>query len=140
MLWDPVLGGAAAEINDQYASRSGFPMDSSGWAVYAGIKLLLDSVSVTKSSDPTRLANYLANPKTTFDLFKGVPLSFRPWDHQLRQPLYMGQANLKAEVGLKLSQQMSQAQVLGQIPISGGNTTALLDRIGDPKSAGACTR
>ncbi len=141
VLWDPVLVGAAKDLNDQYGSRSGVPMDSSAWTVYAGIKLLLDSVATLKSSDSKKLAAYLADPKTSFDLFKGVPLSFRSWDHQLRQPLYMVQANRKAEIGVKLSQQIPLARLIAQLPEKGtGNLVSLLDRMGDPKGAGSCTR
>lgn len=140
VLWEPTLEGEAKNLNDQFGSRSGIPMDSSAWAAYAGIKLLLESVYATQSSDPSKLAAYITDPKTTFDLFKGIPLSFRPWDHQLRQPLYMVQANLKAEMGVRLSQQFPLARLISQIPApASGSPASFLDRIGDPKGPTPCT-
>ncbi|MDI3281312.1 MAG: ABC transporter substrate-binding protein, partial [Bacillota bacterium] len=140
VLWEPTLGGAAKEINDQFGSRSGAPMDSSAWAVYASVKLLLDSTYATETTDGSRLAAYLADSKTTFDLFKGVPVSFRPWDHQLRQPLYMVQINPEGEPGVKLSQQLGLARLVGQVPAPNGeDPTSLLDRLGDPRGTTSCS-
>ena len=37
------------------------------------------------------IAPYLVEPAFTLPAYKGVPLSFRPWDHQLRQAIIVVQ-------------------------------------------------
>jgi ABC-type branched-subunit amino acid transport system substrate-binding protein len=140
-LWEATLtNGGAGEINDQFSSRTGSPMDPSTWATYAAVKLLLESVLATGSTEAPRLIAYLEDPKTSFDLYKGVPLSFRPWDHQLRQPLFITQLNPKAEIGTRLSQQLALAQLVGQVPDipPGVDPIPLLDRLGDSAQGSSC--
>jgi ABC-type branched-subunit amino acid transport system substrate-binding protein/ABC-type amino acid transport substrate-binding protein len=142
-LWEATLSdGSAGEINDQFGSRSGSPMDPSAWAAYAAVKIVLESALATGSTDPARLLAYLEDPKTRFDLYKGVPLSFRPWDHQLRQPLYLVRVNPKAEIGTRLSQQLALAELVAQVPNlpQGSDPIPLLDRLGDPAQGSPCRR
>ena len=44
-----------------------------------------------KTADPAVLAAYLADPAFSLPAYKGVSLSYRPWDHQLRQPIIVVQ-------------------------------------------------
>lgn len=142
-LWESTLGeGAARDFNDQFGSRTGNPADPSAWAAYAALKILLESVLSTGSTDATRLVAYLEDPKTSFDLHKGVPLSFRPWDHQLRQPLYIVRLNPEAEIGTRLSQQLALVQLVDRVPEipPGADPVPLLDRLGDSGQNSSCQR
>lgn len=142
-LWEATLAnGGAREFNDQLSSRTGNPTDPSAWATYAAVKLLLESVLSTGSTEASRLIAHLEDPKTSFDLYKGVPLSFRSWDHQLRQPLFVVQLNPKAEIGTRLSHQLALAQLVGQVPEipPGADPVPLLDRLGDASQGSSCRR
>jgi ABC-type branched-subunit amino acid transport system substrate-binding protein len=133
-LWEANLWeGHAGELNDQFGSRTGVPMDPTAWATFAAVKVVVDSVLATGSADPERIAEYMASSGSRFDLYKGVPLSFRPWDHQLRQPLYLVQVNPEAEVGTRLYQQQALVRLLAQVPAipEGVDPVVFLDRYGD---------
>jgi hypothetical protein len=64
---------------------------------------------------------------TQFDGHKGAPLSFRSWDHQLRQPLYA----------------VARDSVIAELPDVGRNSdqsiTTQLDKYGDSESASKCS-
>ncbi|WP_170159545.1 ABC transporter substrate-binding protein [Calidithermus terrae] len=142
-LWEATLEeNGAGEINDQLSSRTGTPMDPSAWAAYAAVKILLESILATGSAEASRLIAHLENPATSFNLYKGVPLSFRPWNHQLRQPLFVVQLNPGAVLGTRLSQQLALVRVAGQVPDipPGADPKPLLDRLGNPAEGSPCRR
>ncbi|WP_169335137.1 ABC transporter substrate-binding protein [Thermus oshimai] len=136
-LWEGSLGTL---LNERFSSRWGRPMDPSAWAAYAAVKIVLESVLATGSPEPARLVAYLEDPRTRFDLHKGTPLSFRPWDHQLRQPLYLVRLNPEAEIGIRLSQQLALAQLVAQVPEipSGADPLPILDQLGDSAQRPSC--
>lgn len=133
-LWEATLDtGGARELNGRFASRWGQPMDPAAWAAYAAVKILFESVLATGGTEASRLVAHLEDPKTVFELHKGVPLSFRPWDHQLRQPLYIVQLNPGVEPGPRLTQQMALVRLTNQLPHTppGTDPVAWLDQLGD---------
>ena len=46
-----------------------------------------ETVTQTKDADPGAVKRFMTGADFSLPAYKGVPLSFRPWDHQLRQPL-----------------------------------------------------
>ncbi|WP_245969630.1 quinoprotein dehydrogenase-associated putative ABC transporter substrate-binding protein [Calidithermus roseus] len=140
-LWETSLqSGGAGELNARFTSRWGEPMDPPAWAAYASVKVLLEAASSNKGTGSAELVAYLEDPKTSFDLYKGVPLSFRPWDHQLRQPLYLVKPDPEAPRGIDLSHKVGLAQLVGQVPEipPGADPVPLLDRLGDPAQGSSC--
>lgn len=133
MLWEAgLVEGDAGSINEAYRSRTGELMEASAWAAYAAILLTFEAASAGAAADTGSLIEFLTNTNMTFDLGKGVGLSFRHWDHQLRQPLYMVQVNPDAPWGRRASSRLEIAEVLGVIPdaqSSEGPDTGL-DRLG----------
>lgn len=132
-LWEGTANSGRA-LNDEFASRTGVPMDPSAWAVYAAVKVVVDSALATGSTDPTRIARYVADPHTRFDLYKGAPLAFRPGDHQLLQPLYLVQVNPQAELGVRLSQLQGLVRLVGEVPevSPGADPLPLLEQLAGP--------
>ncbi|HEX7021588.1 MAG TPA: hypothetical protein VF171_01945 [Trueperaceae bacterium] len=47
-----------------------------------------------------------------FDVDRGPGSSFRPWDHQLRRPLYIDQIDPQAEYGLSLTRLVAIAELV----------------------------
>ncbi|MFL5380917.1 MAG: ABC transporter substrate-binding protein [Longimicrobiaceae bacterium] len=96
-----VAGGAAAawdsrlerfgadQLNQRFRARFGEEMDSQGWVGWFAVKVLWESTLRARSTLPVMLRQYLQGDAAQFDGHKGRPLSFRRWDHQLRQPLYV---------------------------------------------------
>ena len=93
VAWHPALERFGAEqLNARWRARFGGAMDGmddAAWAAWFAVKVAWEGSSRARSAEPARLASWLERADTRFDGHKGRPLSFRPWDHQLRQPLYV---------------------------------------------------
>jgi ABC transporter substrate binding protein (PQQ-dependent alcohol dehydrogenase system) len=123
--WDPALFRFGADtLNDRFRKRFEMPMTAPAWGSWFAVKVLWEASLRMKSADPRLLAEFLDRDTTQFDGHKGRPLSFRPWDHQLRQFLY-------ARVGGKLV----------DVPQSATPETTsreFLDELGTKASATSC--
>jgi ABC transporter substrate binding protein (PQQ-dependent alcohol dehydrogenase system) len=88
--WDTSLTRFGADtLNQRFLTRFHEPMTSAAWASWFAVKVIWESALRQKSADAQQIADYLVRETTQFDGHKGTPLSFRSWDHQLRQPLYV---------------------------------------------------
>lgn len=74
------------ELNSRFRKGLGRPGESRMWAHWCAVKVLWEAVLKRGSTSPAALIPFLEGD-VTFDGHKGMGLSFRPWDHQLRQPL-----------------------------------------------------
>ncbi len=89
VLWDATLEKyGAAQLNDRFRAASRHSMDGRAWCGWFAVKVVLESVLRAKIQTGMQLGTHLRDDRTQFDGHKGAPLSFRTWDHQLRQPLY----------------------------------------------------
>jgi hypothetical protein len=88
------------------------------------VKALWESALRQKSGDAKQIGDYLVRDTTQFDGHKGAPLSFRSWDHQLRQPIYVVSAGNRPT----------------QIPELTGDDSVrdALDRLGRSTRAASC--
>lgn len=141
-LWETTLSDHGADdLNRSFIARSGAPMDSAGWASYAAVKIVHDAVVATGSREVGALIDYLESPGATFDVGKGPAISFRPWDHQLRQPLYLVEVDADAEWGRQVSSRIALASLRAELPeptSPADDAVALLDGLGDGASETAC--
>jgi ABC transporter substrate binding protein (PQQ-dependent alcohol dehydrogenase system) len=80
----------APQLARRFARAAGRPMTGHDWAAYIATKAVLQA-ALAQSAAPTaaKLGAWLNQPDFALDGFKGVRLSFRAWDHQLRQPLLL---------------------------------------------------
>ncbi len=136
-LWEPTLDTSGAiEFNLAYSNRwDGETMDGPAWAAFHAIKVLYDAASFGGSADPAAVIDYLASQNSVFDLHKLIGASFRPWDHQLREPLYLVSldptVDSNAEMGL----------LVGELPalyLPGTDPVERLDQIGDLANQSTC--
>lgn len=79
---------SARELNKRFTRRFGVPAEAYAWANWAAVKLVVEGVFRTGSLAPADLVQYL-EAAPAFDGHKGKTLTFREWNHQLRQPLYV---------------------------------------------------
>ncbi|WP_375454378.1 ABC transporter substrate-binding protein [uncultured Methylobacterium sp.] len=90
--WSPVLETwGAAQAQNRFRRLSGRLMRPLDYQVWAAVRVVGDAATARKSTDPAILIAYLTDPAFGLPAYKGVSLSFRPWDHQLRQPLIVVQ-------------------------------------------------
>jgi len=73
------------------------PPDNQAWGDYVGVKILLQAMAETKSTEGAKWVAYFEKG-ATFDILKGRKGSFRDWDHQLLQEMYVVKVKDKKDV------------------------------------------
>ena len=86
---------AAQAFTKRFADKNGFPPDNQAWGDYVGVKIMAQTIAETKSTDPAKFIEYLEKG-ATFDILKARQGSFRNWDHQLLQEMYVVKVKDKA--------------------------------------------
>lgn len=140
-LWETTLRDhGAEELNERFISRSGEPLDPSGWAAYAAVRIIHQAANAADGTETGQLIGYLEEPGNEFDLHKGPGVSFHPHNHQLRQPLYMIELDPEAPWGREVSSRMALAGLVGQVPREDGNAyLERLDRLGESGEFDTCS-
>ncbi|MGH8809324.1 MAG: ABC transporter substrate-binding protein [Noviherbaspirillum sp.] len=102
MLPRPVVGSAglvaeawhaswerhgAPQLNRRFKKTENRLMAGSDWAAWIATKAIIDVALQTP--DVSRQRRALRDPGLALDGFKGARLSFRAWDQQLRQPVFL---------------------------------------------------
>ena len=88
--WEPTLDAyGARELNARYQDRFGEPMESPAWAAFQAAKMVFEASALGGATEPEPLAEFFRSQESVFDLWKGIGVTFRPWNQQLRQPLYL---------------------------------------------------
>ena len=83
----------APQLNNRFTKVARRPMTGYDWSAWMGVKAIVETVLRTKSVEPRPVAAYLVGDQVTLDGFKGARQAFRPWDRQLRQPLFLTTGN-----------------------------------------------
>lgn len=105
----PVLGGAgldatawhwtferfgAPQLNSRFVrANNGRHMSGADWAAWVAIKAIVQARVRGKSPEFGAMSAYLRGTGIRIDGFKGVALSIRPWNNQLRQPILLSTHN-----------------------------------------------
>jgi ABC transporter substrate binding protein (PQQ-dependent alcohol dehydrogenase system) len=79
----------APQLNQRFDRLAGRRMTDADWAGWAAVRGIVEAVVRAKTTDVERLRKFLVDDGFTFDMYKGVPGNFRPWDRQLRQPILL---------------------------------------------------
>ena len=69
-------------------SSGGRRMDGDDWAAWIAVKMIVQSVLRTRSTDFKKQRDFILGDNG-FDGDKGLPVSVRPWDHQVRQAVLL---------------------------------------------------
>ena len=77
----------APQLSRRFAKAAQRPMASADWAAWMATKAIIEVA--LKWPDAREHRRALRSPDLVLDGFKGVRLSFRPWDQQLRQPVFL---------------------------------------------------
>jgi ABC-type branched-subunit amino acid transport system substrate-binding protein len=87
--WHPDLEQfSGRELNTRFRRRFGLPLTEVSWAAWAALKLIGEALVRGSATTAERVVAFLESAPP-FDGHKGVALTFRSWDHQLRQPVYV---------------------------------------------------
>jgi ABC transporter substrate binding protein (PQQ-dependent alcohol dehydrogenase system) len=80
----------ALQLQNRFKDKFGRPMAEKDYLGWLGARSLGEAATRSHSTNATDIKRLLLDPSFSVAGFKGVPLSFRPWDHQLRQPILLG--------------------------------------------------
>jgi ABC transporter substrate binding protein (PQQ-dependent alcohol dehydrogenase system) len=114
----------APQLERRFQRAAGRPMTSFDWAAYMAAKALLQA-ALERPAAPgaAQMLKALGHAGFTLDGFKGVRLSFRAWDRQLRQPLLLTDG----------------VAVIGSAPVEGVmHPKNVLDTLGTDAAESAC--
>ena len=124
------------ELNKRLAERLGHPAESHAWASYTAMKAVWEAVLKGGRSDATGLVSFFEQGRGV-DAHKGVPLTFRPWDHQLRQPLMV----LRSKVPPPGKPRWDIFDEVDEVPLRGTpgeSRAAVLDTLGLSATESQC--
>ncbi|WP_234819645.1 MULTISPECIES: ABC transporter substrate-binding protein [Sinorhizobium] len=89
--WHPASeqwGGT--QIQNRFAKANGRRMLSKDMAAWTAARIVGEAATRTQSADPETLAAYIRSDDFSLAAFKGQKLTFRKWNWQLRQPIFLG--------------------------------------------------
>ena len=87
----------APQVNSRFEQLAGRRMTGQDWGAWIAIKAVVQGVLRSKSTEFTAIRDFLFSDRLNLDGTKGSPMSFRAWDHQLRQPLLVTTQNAVIE-------------------------------------------
>jgi ABC transporter substrate binding protein (PQQ-dependent alcohol dehydrogenase system) len=113
----------APQVNSRFEKKSGGRhMDGPDWAAWMAIKMIVQSALRTDSADFGKQRAYILGDGS-FDGAKGLAVSVRPWDHQLRQAVLLA----------------APYEIVADAPVEGFlHRTNTLDTLGDDEPETPC--
>jgi ABC transporter substrate binding protein (PQQ-dependent alcohol dehydrogenase system) len=91
--WHPASeqwGGS--QLQSRFDKNAGRHMLSRDMDAWTAVRSIGEAATRTNSGDPAKIGDYLHSDKFSIAAFKGQKLTFRPWNLQLRQPIFLGDA------------------------------------------------
>ncbi|MBP2233594.1 ABC transporter substrate binding protein (PQQ-dependent alcohol dehydrogenase system) [Sinorhizobium kostiense] len=89
--WHPASeqwGGT--QIQNRFAKAIGRRMLSKDMAAWTAARIIGEAATRTQSADPEKLEAFIRGDDFSVAAFKGQKLTFRKWNWQLRQPIFLG--------------------------------------------------
>ncbi len=97
--WSRVLDAwGSAQLQSRFVRTNKRPMRSIDYQAWEAVRIIGEAATRAKSGDPKTVADYIVRPDFQIAAFKGVPVSFRPWDRQLSQPILLVQPKMLVSV------------------------------------------
>ncbi len=79
----------AIQMQNRFKEKAKRWMEEQDYAGYLAVRALGEAATRTQSTELAPIKTYLLGEQFALQGYKGNPLSFRPWDGQLRQPLLL---------------------------------------------------
>ena len=118
--WDH---NGAPQVNTRFEKKSGGRhMQGADWAAWLAVRMIVQSALRTGAADFAAQRGYILGDGS-FDGDKGLALSVRPWDHQVRQAILLA----------------APYEVVESAPVEGFlHRTNTLDSLGDDEPESRC--
>jgi ABC transporter substrate binding protein (PQQ-dependent alcohol dehydrogenase system) len=85
----PVEAWGAVQLQGRFAKLAGRDMRPVDWAAWMAANAVTQAATQLKSADPAAIRRLILSERFEVGGFKGRPLSFRAWNGQLRQPVFV---------------------------------------------------
>ncbi len=130
--WQELNNPSSKAWAERYIKRWGRPPDNQAYGDYIAVHSIAQAIEKAKSTDSGKLVAALEGHTLagTTDGLKGRPLTFRAWDHQLMQPMYVVRAKEKS----KWKDKWDIFEIISESPAAG----ASLESIAIPKAESQC--
>jgi ABC transporter substrate binding protein (PQQ-dependent alcohol dehydrogenase system) len=79
----------ATQLQNRFQRQTKRWMTERDFGAWMGVRALGEAATRSASADPDQIIAFITGDKFEMSAFKGVSLSFRPWDGQLRQPVLL---------------------------------------------------
>ncbi|MBB4350752.1 ABC transporter substrate binding protein (PQQ-dependent alcohol dehydrogenase system) [Rhizobium cellulosilyticum] len=89
--WHPASeqwGGT--QIQNRFLKATGRRMLSKDMSAWTAGRIIGEAATRTRSADPAEIAGFIRSDEFSIAAFKGQKLTFRRWNWQLRQPIFIG--------------------------------------------------
>ncbi len=88
----------ATQFQRRFRDRAGRWMTPLDYAAWLGVRSVGEAATRINSGDASKLRSYLLGPQFQLAAFKGVAVSYRDWNGQMRQPLLLTSPRLLVSV------------------------------------------
>lgn len=79
----------ATQLQRRFEKQAGRPMTARDYANWLALRAIAEAVTKAGSAEVAAVRAALLAPDFAMAAFKGTPVSFRPWDRQMRQPVLL---------------------------------------------------
>lgn len=79
----------ALQLQNRFREQAGRRMTELDYGAWLAVRAIGEAATRTRSVELEPIKSFLLGEEFSLAGFKGVPLSFRRWDHQLRQPVLL---------------------------------------------------
>ncbi|MGR9035887.1 MAG: ABC transporter substrate-binding protein [Gammaproteobacteria bacterium] len=79
----------ATQLQNRFKEKTKRWMEEEDYGAYLAVRALGEAAVRTRSNDLKKIKEFLLGDKFALQGYKGNPLSFRPWNGQLRQPVLL---------------------------------------------------
>lgn len=88
----------ATQFQRRFEELTGRYIREEDYQVWLSLRVLGEAVIRTMSNDPQVILDYAISDEFELAAFKGVPVTFRPWNGQLRQPILLHDGRITVSV------------------------------------------
>lgn len=116
LAWSPVFEQwGATQLQLRFLKAAGRLMTSKDFGGWMAVRTLGEAATRTHSADPATMIAFIHSPQFELGAFRGVRLTFRLWDGQLRQPVLLADTRQLVSVSPQpgFLHQVSELDTLG---------------------------
>lgn len=84
----------APQVNARFEDLTGGRrMDNADFAAWAAVRAITQGALRSQSTEHQPIVDFILGDRMNLDGSKGYPMTFRPWDHQMRQAILLATGN-----------------------------------------------